>query len=914
MLAACFNCLFVMAQNKYWQQQVNVTINVSLNDKDHTLDGFETIEYINHSPDTLHYIWFHLWPNAYKNDKTAFSEQQLKLGQTHFYFSKPEEKGYINKLEFKADNILLQTIYDSTNIDIVKLQLPKPLAPQSKTIITTPFHVQLPALFSRSGHIGNHNQVTQWFPKPAVYDSKGWHPLPYLDQGEFYSEFGNYDVEITAPSAYVVAATGVLQDEETLQQIKNNKKHTITAGTKTWQFKQNNVHDFAWFASKDFIVDYEKVQLASAKTVDVFVYRKTDDSTWKQAISYAKDGLQKYSEWLGDYPYSTVSIVKGAASESSSGMEYPTITLITTEESGQYFDATIVHEVGHNWFYGALASNERQHPWMDEGMNTYYQKRYELGKYGSYAYLSSVPKSLGKKLPDDEEQWMLSVFAKMYKDQPIETPSTEFTPVNYGLISYYKTSRWLKKLETTLGTATFDKCMKQYYSDWKFKHPYPEDFRLTIESCSGKDLTDVFLDIYKAGPISSTNKKPVKLAGLFNLNNTDQYNYVFITPVAGYNNYDKPMIGAMIHNYNLPLPNFRFLAAGLYATGSSKVNPIARVSYTKYAKQSELEGAVSYMGFTQNDFKTSNETIHLGVQRISPSIKFTSFNKDANDTRRYSAGLQSFFINEDQLTFTNITTPSGVEEIVGKESASRYINRLTLSTSDSRVLYPYNFTLSVDQGKGFIRAGFTGKYFFNYTDGKSGMSARLFAGKFFYTQAKTFITRFQNERYFLNMTGPTGREDYTYSDYFIGRNEFQGWMSQQIMERDGFFKVRTEAREVGITDDWLMALNLSSDLPGKINPLHVLPVKIPLKLFLDVGTYAEAWKDNPTTGRFIYNAGFQVPLLGSLINVYVPIVYSKVYSDYIKSIVVEKKFLRNISFSIDLQQLSLQKAFPSLPL
>jgi hypothetical protein len=902
------------AQHKYFQQEVNYTINVSLNDKEHTLDGFETIEYINHSPDTLQYIWFHLWPNAYKNDKTAFSEQLLKLGRTDFYFSKPADKGYINKLEFKADNLLLTVVADSLNIDIVKLLLPKPLAPGKKTIITTPFHVQLPAIFSRSGHTDNYYQVTQWYPKPAVYDRKGWHPMPYLDQGEFYSEFGNFDVEITAPSAYVIAATGTLQDELTLQQIKQNKKHTATGNNKTWQFKQTNTHDFAWFASKDFTVDYDTVQLASGKQVDVFVYRTTDDAKWKKATAFAKDGLQKYSEWIGEYPYSTASIVQGGKSESSSGMEYPSITVITTEENEQYFDATIAHELGHNWFYGSLASNERQHPWMDEGMNTYYQKRYEINKYGSYGFLSSVPKSVGRKLPDDEEKWMLDVFARMYKDQAIETPSTAFTPLNYGLISYYKASRWLKKLEATIGTAAFDKCMKQYYTEWKFKHPYPDDFKYSIETCTGKDLNDVFIELYKDGPISSTEKKPLKFSLLYNLKDYDKYNYIYATPLLGYNNYDKAMLGAMVHNYTLPLPNFKFLAAGLYATGSSKFNPVLRASYTKYSKELQVNAAISYIGYTQNDFATANETIHLGVKRISPSLKFTFLDKDPTITRRYTAGLQSFFINEDELTFAQVTTPTGVEELVGKESSSRYINRFTATAADSRVLYPYNFTFSADQGKDFIRAGITSKYFFNYGDGKSGMSARLFAGKFFYTTAKTIFTRFRNERYFLNMTGPTGREDYTYSDYFIGRNEFEGWMSQQVMERDGFFKIRTEAREVGNTDDWLVALNLSSDLPGKYNPLSVLPVKIPLKLFLDVGTYAEAWKDNPASGRFIYNAGIQLPLLNSLINVYVPIVYSKVYSDYLKSIVVEKKFLRSISFTINLEQLSFDKLIPSLPL
>src|SRR5207253_5957421 len=170
-------------------------------------------------------------------------------------------------------------------------------------------------------------------------------------------------------------------------------------------------------------------------------------------------------------------------------------------------------------------------------------------------------------------------------------------------------------------------------------------------------------------------------------------------------------------------------------------------------------------------------------------------------------------------------------------------NRLSASVSDNRVLFPYSLILSADQGKDFIKTGLTANVFFNYPDGKSGMNVRFFAGKFFYLKPATNLIRFYNDRYFLNMSGPNGNEDYTYSDYFIGRNEFEGWRSQQIMERDGFFKVNTAllGNKVGKTDDWLMSANMSSDLPDNINPLSILPVKIPLKIFADVGTYAEAW-------------------------------------------------------------------------
>jgi hypothetical protein len=208
-----------------------------------------------------------------------------------------------------------------------------------------------------------------------------------------------------------------------------------------------------------------------------------------------------------------------------------------------------------------------------------------------------------------------------------------------------------------------------------------------------------------------------------------------------------------------------------------------------------------------------------------------------------------------------------------------------------------------------VRAAFTGNYYFNYSNRQGGLNLRLFAGKFFYTGTRTFLQQFKTDRYHLNLTGANGYEDYTYSNYFVGRNKFDGAASQQIMDRDGFFKVRTDllSSKVGKTDDWLSAINLTSDLPSKINPFSLLPVKIPLKVFADIGTFAEAWQANATTTRFLYDAGLQVSLFQETVNIYFPIMYSTVYSDYFKSTLGPHHFWKTVSFSIDIQRFSLRK-------
>ena len=227
----------------------------------------------------------HLWPNAYKNDRTAFSEQLLKNDRTDFYFADEAKRGYINRLEFKTGNTIIAA-EETNNIDIIKLMLPQLLAPKQSIVISTPFNVQLPYLFSRGGYINQFYAITQWYPKAAVYDKDGWHQMPYLDQGEFYNDFGNYTVSITLPENYKVGATGVLLQTEAAPSIKKQqqeikvakknvkpffpkkvKEENISKSSslkqKTLTYTADQVADFAWFADKSFIVKTDTIQLAT---------------------------------------------------------------------------------------------------------------------------------------------------------------------------------------------------------------------------------------------------------------------------------------------------------------------------------------------------------------------------------------------------------------------------------------------------------------------------------------------------------------------------------------------------------------------------------------------------------------------------------------------------------------------------
>lgn len=499
------------AQEKYWQQAVSYDIDVTLNDQDKSLKGTEKIVYKNNSPSTLDFIWFHIWPNAYKQESTALF-QQLKNDTSRVKKMEKYSYGSIDGLNFKVNGKVAQTEAHSNPqyIDIIKVKLPAPLKPGDSVSITTDFRVKLPSYFSRSGFADGEFMICQWYPKPAVFDKNGWNEFPYLDMGEFYSDYANFKVNITVPSEYIVGATGVLQNADELAQYKsigakNAANRTGTPvlyqpksknGTKKLTYVMNNVPDFAWFADKRFVIQYDTVKLASGKAVDVFTYYHPKKETlWVNSVDYVKDAIRHYSNWIGTYEYPVVQAVEGPANNASGGMEYPTITLITSPDAKkESLDGVIAHEVGHNWFMSMLGSNERMHTWQDEGLNTYFQFRYEAEKYrANSVFGDAIPKEV-RALPAD--QFLTRIYGALGgipMKSAIETPAADFVSSDeYGLISYMKTAVWLFILENQVGRDKVDAAFKHYFDLWKNKHPQPEDLKAAFEESLGVNLDRYF--------------------------------------------------------------------------------------------------------------------------------------------------------------------------------------------------------------------------------------------------------------------------------------------------------------------------------------------------------------------------------------------------------------------------------------
>jgi len=519
LLAMLVMSMVTFAQEKpYFQQEVAYKMAVTLNDQTHEVYGDIEINYKNNSPDALDIIYMHLWPNAYQAG-SALAKQFIRNKETDMYYAEADKLGGINNIDFKINGSKVTWTYDPNHKDIAILQLVKPLQSGESLTISTPFVVDIPASFSRLGHVGESYQMTQWYPKPAVYDRFGWHPMPYLNMGEFFSEFGSFDVKITLPKNYVVGATGVLQNKEEVdflmekvemtndviendefrKSTKNDSFPPSSLELKTIQYKAEKVHDFAWFADKRFYVQKSEVTLASGTKVDTWaMFTDYEADIWMKGVEYVNRSVLYYSERVGEYPYPHATAVQSALS-AGGGMEYPMITVIGPSGDGKSLDNVITHEVGHNWFYGILGSNERDFPWMDEGMNSYYESDYMRRYYGAGGWDIGIP-PIALKLLDAEDLDLEKVAylfqARQMNNQPMNTTSNELTMINYQMSAYSIPSMMFKYLESYLGTAEYDRVAQLYYNNWKFRHPYPSDVKAHFEKETGKDLSWFFDEFF----------------------------------------------------------------------------------------------------------------------------------------------------------------------------------------------------------------------------------------------------------------------------------------------------------------------------------------------------------------------------------------------------------------------------------
>ncbi len=578
---------FCVAQKKYFQQSTDFKIEVKLDDQQHTLRGQETLTYTNHSDQPLQHIFFHLWPNAYKNKKTALAQQQFKVNRNPIMQALSEDNlGYIDSLDFKVNGKKLKwNICGGDSSDMALLYLETPLLPAENVQISTPFFVKIPGSdISRFGHYNQQYFITQWYPKPAVFDMEGWHVMPYLENGENYNEFGTFDVYITLPKNYVIGATGILQanpDEEAFmqQKIAENKLKTdftdnsfplSSSEFKTLHFSQSNIQDFAWFCDKRYNVDRKEIKLpGSNRTVIGYaMYTNEEQIIWRNATTFIEDAIQKLSLWHGDYPFDQFTAVEGI-NNASADMEYPMVTIIGSQGSNRELDLVLLHEIAHTWFPFVIGTNERSNPWIDEGIVSSNELRYSELKYPEYNFLSELsgfnlfisnPKTAMEKNSMEKNNKGMTMkkegrynytygFNYQYRlsqrknwNQAISTTSENFTELNYGRMAYFGSAILFKHLRTYLGNELYDACMLEVYNQYRFKHLDENGLRSIFENKSKKNLAWFFDDLVRTKKeIDYRFKRIKRIANVYQLEikNVGQVNSPLV--INALNKNDEPI-------------------------------------------------------------------------------------------------------------------------------------------------------------------------------------------------------------------------------------------------------------------------------------------------------------------------------------------------------------------------------------
>jgi len=476
-----------------WQQHVSYKITANLNIHEHFLETTEYLTYYNNSPYLLETLYIHLYANAYRDNNTIFAKETKEMGDYRFLRAKKSSRGYIDILDVTSNGDSLKFIINET---VMAVLLNSPVKPSDSVTLTIVFFLKIPKIFSRLGYQGNHYEIVQWYPKPCVFDELGWHKDPYHAIGEFYGEFGNFDVTITLPGNYIMAATGErveAKDIEFMDSLIISNKKIDMGERRTVRFVAENIHDFAWVCNPDFFVSRTNIDNLNIYTF----YTKKDAKKWKKAGEYSVDAVKRYNKWCGTYPYKSLSIVDGYF---RGGMEYPNLVIIGNDEDflTRSFEAVIIHEIGHQWFYGILGSNEIDEAWLDEGFTTYTEIRYFEDKYGRE---NSLFKSLFIP-PLTRRYYHRLIYYLTWTNQiekAILTPSYEFidAPVSYLNAAYSKPGLILCYLDGLLGREVFDRILKEYFGRYQFQHPKTDDFINVCEEISGKYLKPFFDNLLK---------------------------------------------------------------------------------------------------------------------------------------------------------------------------------------------------------------------------------------------------------------------------------------------------------------------------------------------------------------------------------------------------------------------------------
>lgn len=486
----------------YWQNNADYKITATLDDQKNTIAGNVEINYSNNSPDQLDYVWLQLDQNMFSKEGRGQAISPLtksRYGDANASFDGGYTISSVTDLTGKpVDYIITDTR--------MQIRLTQALSAKGgKTGFKIQYSYTIPEYGAdRTGILkaakGNVFAIAQWFPRVCVYDNiRGWNTIPYTGPGEFYREFGNYQVQITAPANHIVVLGGELQNPQEVftaeqfkryENAKNSDQTVIIRSAQevaqansrpnkkslTWKYILNNAQDIAWASSSSFILDAARINLVNGKkslAISAYPEESNGNNAWERSTEYIKAAIEHYSNKWFDYPYPVAVNV----ASNVGGMEYPALSFCGNKARAGSLWGVTNHEFGHNWFPMIVSSNEREFGWMDEGFNSFINEiATESFNNGEYFKQVGDPNSQAVRFTDPRLEAIMN------------TPQS-MDERNIGILLYYKPAYGLKLLRNEIiGAERFDYAFKKYISDWAYKHPTPEDFFRSMENGTGENL------------------------------------------------------------------------------------------------------------------------------------------------------------------------------------------------------------------------------------------------------------------------------------------------------------------------------------------------------------------------------------------------------------------------------------------
>jgi hypothetical protein len=492
-------------------RNANYVMSARLDPQSRTLRGELRLTWRNIANVAAPTLQFHLYYNAWRNTRSTWLRERRLAGDPAASKDRPDadwgwidiESLRISRADAAIDvtSVLRFIAPDDGNADdrtVAEVPLETPVAPGETIEVQIEWSSHVPRTFARTGAIGDYYFLAQWFPKIGVFEDTGWNCHQFHLSTEFFADFGTYDVRLTVPSGWVVGATGLQRD-----------RRDAPDGTTTHHYYQEDVHDFAWTTSPHYQERTDSFAHPTLPGVRMRLLLQPEHvNQAERHFAATRAALRYYGEWFGAYPYGHITIVDPAWQSGAGGMEYPTLftagTRWLTPSNVPEPEGVTVHEAGHQFWYGLVATNEFEHAWMDEGFNTF-----STGRVVSHVF---APHYLEQRYFGGFVPWVFRDIAftggidgnpmpgyrRAAREDMQSTPSWRYWPRTAGGITYLKTALWLRTLERMLGWNTLQRIMSTYFTRWSFKHPTPEDFFAVVNEVTGQDLTWFFDQVYRS--------------------------------------------------------------------------------------------------------------------------------------------------------------------------------------------------------------------------------------------------------------------------------------------------------------------------------------------------------------------------------------------------------------------------------